>query len=331
MAYNFASTNRVEFAITPFTGTTFGAMTMAIYLRRAAVSSLDALINFTTSALGDLTYLTIQSAGNLPSSLRGSTGTATTPSTTVLNSTSTWYLLAVTYAAGAGVTPRFHLHNGTSWAHENAVGTLPDAAALVGSDRLIVGSQFSAASFVGDIVCCGVKKANSTDVTIETLSRTSFQSWRDFGFDWLIGFDSSLEAAGILQDQASPGTGDEIAISGTTPVADPAGWAWTAPATTPVANFTATPLTGTAPLSVAFTDTSTNTPTSWAWDFGDGGTSTAQNPSHSYTTSGTFTVSLTATNSAGSDPEIKTAYITVGETITYIPPYWVAGGQLDIW
>ena len=86
----------------------------------------------------------------------------------------------------------------------------------------------------------------------------------------------------------------------------------TAVVVTPVAEFTANTTSGTAPLSVTFTDQSTNTPTSWAWDFGDGtGTSTNQSPSYTYTTPGVYTVILTATNSAGSDTETKTDYITV--------------------
>lgn len=79
----------------------------------------------------------------------------------------------------------------------------------------------------------------------------------------------------------------------------------------PVANFSGTPTSGPAPLSVAFTDSSTNTPTSWAWTFGDTNTSTDQNPTHVYTAPGTYTVALTATNGTGSDTETKTNYITV--------------------
>jgi len=79
----------------------------------------------------------------------------------------------------------------------------------------------------------------------------------------------------------------------------------------PVADFTGTPLSGTAPLTVQFTDQSTNAPTSWSWSFGDGGTSTAQNPSHQYTSAGTYSVSLTAANAAGSDGETKTGYVVV--------------------
>ena len=79
----------------------------------------------------------------------------------------------------------------------------------------------------------------------------------------------------------------------------------------PVANFTGTPLSGTAPLTVNFTDTSTNTPTSWLWNFGDSTTSTSKNPSHTYSTAGNYTVSLTATNSGGSNTNTKTNYINV--------------------
>jgi PKD repeat protein len=80
----------------------------------------------------------------------------------------------------------------------------------------------------------------------------------------------------------------------------------------PVANFTGSPLSGDAPLTVDFTDTSTGSPTSWSWDFGDGvGTSTAQNPSYTYDDPGTYTVTLTATNAYGSDDEVKTDYVNV--------------------
>jgi PKD repeat protein len=91
----------------------------------------------------------------------------------------------------------------------------------------------------------------------------------------------------------------------------------------PVANFSGNPTSGTAPLTVYFTDSSTNTPTSWSWTFGDGGTSTAQNPSHQYTSVAQYTVSLTATNSYGSDGETKTNYITVQAPA--IPTFVAAG------
>jgi len=80
--------------------------------------------------------------------------------------------------------------------------------------------------------------------------------------------------------------------------------------TPPTANFVGTPTSGAAPLTVTFTDQSTGA-TSWSWNFGDTGTSTDRNPVHVYNSVGTYTVSLTATNSYGSDVETKTNYITV--------------------
>lgn len=81
----------------------------------------------------------------------------------------------------------------------------------------------------------------------------------------------------------------------------------------PVANFSANPTTVIAGQSTQFTDLSTNGPTSWAWSFAGGtpASSTSQNPSAVYATPGTYDVSLIASNSSGSDTELKTAYITV--------------------
>ncbi|MCF8366136.1 MAG: PKD domain-containing protein [Bacteroidales bacterium] len=81
----------------------------------------------------------------------------------------------------------------------------------------------------------------------------------------------------------------------------------------PVANFAANATTVIEGNSVQFTDLSTNAPTSWTWSFAGGtpGSSSSQNPVVTYNTAGTYTVSLTATNAAGSDLETKTAYINV--------------------
>ncbi len=62
------------------------------------------------------------------------------------------------------------------------------------------------------------------------------------------------------------------------------------------ASFTATPTEGKAPLTVQFTDTSTGYFISWLWDFGDGNTSTSQNPIHTYSEIGSYSVTLNASN-----------------------------------
>ncbi len=79
-----------------------------------------------------------------------------------------------------------------------------------------------------------------------------------------------------------------------------------------VAVFSADIVVGTLPLVVQFTDASTGAPDTWLWEFGTGeGTSTDQNPSHTYTTAGTFTVKLTATLGGDSDEEEKVDYMLI--------------------
>jgi len=80
---------------------------------------------------------------------------------------------------------------------------------------------------------------------------------------------------------------------------------------TPTAEFSATPITGLAPLSVQFTDKSTGNVTSWLWDFGDGKTSTAHNPTNTYMKEGKYTVKLTVNGPCGEDTETKVKYINV--------------------
>jgi PKD repeat protein len=92
----------------------------------------------------------------------------------------------------------------------------------------------------------------------------------------------------------------------------------------PVAAFSGSPLTGTAPLTVSFGDASTGTVTSWSWSFGDGGTSGAQNPSHTYGTAGTYTVSLTVTGPGGSSVATQTDYVTVNPPVGGNPVYYLS-------
>jgi PKD repeat protein len=90
-----------------------------------------------------------------------------------------------------------------------------------------------------------------------------------------------------------------------------------------VAGFAASTRVGTAPLVDQFSDQSYNT-NAWAWDFENDGIvdSREQNPIHTYTAGGTYTVKLTASNSWGSDDEIKVGYIVVnGLAILPLPGY----------
>lgn len=93
----------------------------------------------------------------------------------------------------------------------------------------------------------------------------------------------------------------------------------------PIANFGGSPVSGALPLTVNFSDLSTNNPTSWQWTFGDGATSAMKNPSHTYTTAGTYAVSLTASNAGGSNTHTKSNFLSV-QTCPNLP-FRIAGSS----
>jgi PKD repeat protein len=84
----------------------------------------------------------------------------------------------------------------------------------------------------------------------------------------------------------------------------------TPPNQAPTANFTSS----CSGLTCQFTSTSTDPDGSvagYSWSFGDGTTSSAQNPSHTYATGGTYTVSLVATDDRGAQSSAATQTVTV--------------------
>ena len=99
-------------------------------------------------------------------------------------------------------------------------------------------------------------------------------------------------------DQAVNGRGFEL------------NWSCTYPSAPPICNFEASD-TLSCDGTINFTDLSSNGPTSWVWDFGDGNTSNLQNPTHTYSSGGVFTISLTTTNQFGSDSHTETNYINI--------------------
>jgi PKD repeat protein len=111
-------------------------------------------------------------------------------------------------------------------------------------------------------------------------------------------------------------TADQAALG------DPLEALWTQGSVPLTATASGTPTSGNAPLKVSFTGSASGgtAPYTYSWDFGDGSaTSTAQNPSHTYTTAGTYTAKLTVTDSAS---PASTATSTVSIKVSAV------GGQL---
>lgn len=89
----------------------------------------------------------------------------------------------------------------------------------------------------------------------------------------------------------------------------------------PLALFTANQTMVCPGTTIQFTDNSMNGPTQWNWSFpgGNPSASTAQNPAITYSTPGTYPVSLTISAPGGSDAEVQNSYITVSGGV--VPPY----------
>ncbi len=92
------------------------------------------------------------------------------------------------------------------------------------------------------------------------------------------------------------------------------------------AEFQAHPQTGSAPLTVVFTNMSTGNVNYCLWNFGDGSTSNILSPSHQYSEPGLFTVSLTVYGTNQQNTETKPDYISVG-----LPVVNIYGSQNGVW
>ncbi|NVO03248.1 MAG: PKD domain-containing protein, partial [Bacteroidetes bacterium] len=125
-------------------------------------------------------------------------------------------------------------------------------------------------------------------------------SMNDYYGKFSISWNTGTTAATRLKDWLDPTNTGATTLPGFNPVSPQA----------PVANFSAN-VTTSCTGSINFTDLSANSPTSWIWYFGDGTTATTQNPTHAYTASGTYTVSLKSTNAIGNDSIAKVSYITI--------------------
>ena len=152
-------------------------------------------------------------------------------------------------------------------------------------------------------------KLNANDNCDYTLNGVS----RNWATEWQASHTLNVDWYQCSAAHSQPLNGNQKAYAAWHLWARLAGWDGTI-TPGPVADFSASPTSGIAPLDLQFTDLSTgNGISAWAWDFNNDGTvdSTEQNPAHTYTTAGSYTVKLTVTDADGSDDATRTAYITV--------------------
>ncbi|MDI6792580.1 MAG: PKD domain-containing protein [bacterium] len=163
---------------------------------------------------------------------------------------------------------------------------------------------------------------NPTPCSGATVCFTDVSTGTVTGWSWDLDGDSNVDATDSSPCWAYHSPGDytvSLTVSDTCGSDSETRTAYiTVNGSTVAADFGSDTTTGCAPLTVNFSDSSTGDVLSWLWDFGDGTTSSDSNPSHIYPDSGTYTVSLTVSDTCGSDSETRTDYITVTDTITTV-------------
>ena len=198
-----------------------------------------------------------------------------------------WARTGKVLVVGTGTPPNVGVPNSNVTISNNYSQTVASAAST-GADAVLIDTLYysrrGAGSFVDSLL------------------------YNPFTFNATKGTDTSPDSVVTINSSRNSVI---LVLGSTAGSVDTTGWQGAVAAgSAPVAAFSGTPLIGTVTFSVTFTDQSANSPTSWAWTFGDGGSSTLQNPSHNYTTAGTYDVQLIATNANGADTLQKVGYIT---------------------
>jgi PKD repeat protein len=197
-------------------------------------------------------------------------------------------------AVTQGATYMFEIDSdGTSLWSKTVSGTVPQAhryekCYIRGIDAKLLASE--------------TEITQGESVTLNTTATANTESSPTFSYNW------SSSPAGFTSTAANPSvTPDETTTYYVTVTNDQSGCSdelfveIDVESVIVATNFTADIIEACGNLTVNFTDASTGNPTSWLWNFGDGNTSSQQNPSYTYNTPGTYTVSLVATNVNGSD------------------------------
>jgi PKD repeat protein len=183
----------------------------------------------------------------------------------------------------------------------------------------------------------GFSASPTSGVAPLTVSFTDQSTGQPTSWRWDFGDGASSTAQSPSHVYASAGTYTVSLTASNASGSDTLTWAGcisVSAAPAPIVDFTASPTSGSPPLTVTFTDESTVASSasamgmssaapsaSWHWEFGDGQTSEEENPVHVYRTGGGYTVSLTVTTETGSVTQTKVAFVVVAFSDTP-PSYW---------
>jgi hypothetical protein len=245
-----------------------------------------------------------------------STGVTTTTYTPNFTSQGTYYIVCVsTFACGSVTSNQSQINVSATISTGTTSGSPFCVTALTGAT---VSVPFTGAgTFIGNTYTAQLSNASGSFASPVNIG--TFVSDLNSG-----SMDATIPAGTVA------GSGYLIRVIANAPITTGSVSNPITITSSPTANFVASTTTGTTGSIITFTDQSTNVPTSWSWSF-TGGTpaiSTAQNPSVTYNTTGTFSVTLTATNSCGDGVFTRTGYITI--TALTMPATFNTSGSFTV-
>lgn len=178
----------------------------------------------------------------------------------------------------------------------------------------LVGIKNSHAQVNAQFSLSATSGCNPLSITGTDLSTGTVNSWL-----WAFGNgNTSRVNSGVITTYTTPGTYTiSLTVRDTLTGQTDTEFATVTVFADPSAGFNADITSGCAPLDVNFTDTSTpgdGTINNWTWDFGDGTLGFTQNPTHTYASTGTYTVTMIVRDDNGcQDSLVRNDYIAVAE------------------
>lgn len=185
----------IRLGVNGFTAMAYGSVFAVVYIQGIDTVKAPTLVVVGGDS-GDFIELYISNTAPNPLKIWNGTASASSTVNAPLNE---WCLIGFTKGAGT-VTPRLHLYRWptNAWTHQNATGTLADAAGTGATEHTIGGLGSSADDLAGDMAAAMVIKSRAlSDSEVERLPRGQ---WSMFNPDLLVEFPSGRDNPANTRD-----------------------------------------------------------------------------------------------------------------------------------
>jgi PKD repeat protein len=293
-SWNFGDASALSTATNPSHTYTLAGTYNVVLTTNSASCSDDTTISVVVSPAPVVNFSTATTSGCAPLSVSFSNTTTAAPSYT-------WNFGDATPTSSAATPTHVYSSSGTYTVTLIAtLGTCADT--LIRTNYITVSASPLSSFATNGSVCLG----DSTRLTNSSTGSITSYTW-DFDDGNVLTTASGSSQSHLY---SSPGTYNvHLTVSASGCTDDTTIAVNVAPG--PVVNFTAPTVQSCGAFTTTFNNTTTGTPV-YSWNFGDAtGLSSATNPTHTYSTTGTYTVTLIATQGSCADTLVRTNYISV--------------------